>query len=58
MRDVFKEYRQGLISWDEAFATANNIAATASSTPGIPLEETEYWTKQMESLATSRHMDS
>lgn len=43
MRDVFKEYRMGLISWDEAYFIANNNAATI-----IP--ETEYWASQMESL--------
>lgn len=51
MRDVFKEYRQGLISWDEAFATANNIAATTSESCALPPEETDYWASQMESLA-------
>lgn len=43
MRDVFREYREGFISWDEAFAIANNNAATI--TP-----ETDYWAKQMENL--------
>lgn len=51
MRDVFKEYRQGLISWDEAFAVANNIAATTSESIALPPEETDYWASQMESLA-------
>ena len=50
MRDVYKEYRQGLISWEEAYFTANNIAATASSNPELPFEETDYWASQMESL--------
>lgn len=27
MRDVYKEYKQGLISWDRAYCTANNEAA-------------------------------
>ena len=42
MRDVYKEYKQGLISWDEAYLIANNNAAT--------MKDTDYWTKQMESL--------
>ncbi len=50
MRDVFKEYRQGLISWDEAFAIANNMAATASENPCSPDGETDYWADQMDSL--------
>ena len=50
MRDVFKEYRLGLISWEEAYFIANNIAATASSNPELPFEETDYWARQMESL--------
>ena len=49
MRDIYKEYRQGLISWDEAYFTVNNIAATASSIPDNT-EETDYWCQQMESL--------
>ena len=49
MRDVFAEYKLGKITWEEAYFTANNIAATVS---GIPekQEETEYWASQMESL--------
>ena len=39
MRDLFREYRQGKITWDEAYATANNIAATTSSLPGTRDEE-------------------
>ena len=50
MRDVYKEYRQGLITWDKAYLIANNIAATAASNPETPFEETDYWAKQMESL--------
>lgn len=49
MRDVYKEYKQGLISWGEAYLTANNLAAL-SSDGFMPTEETEYWCKQMESL--------
>ena len=49
MRDVYKEYRQGKITWEEAYFTANNIAATVSNMPGKE-EETEYWARQMESL--------
>ena len=51
MRDIYAEYKQGLISWDEAYFTANNLAATASSSPTAPKGETEYWCRQMESLA-------
>ena len=51
MRDLFREYRQGKITWDEAYATANNIAATTSSIPGTRDEEVEWWASQMDSLA-------
>ena len=51
MRDIYAEYRQGKITWDEAYLTANNIAATAASNPETPFEETDYWATQMESLA-------
>jgi len=50
MRDVYKEYKQGLITWDEAYFIANNIAATSADSPNTPFEETDYWAKQMESL--------
>ncbi len=50
MRDVYKEYRQGLISWHEAYRIANNIAATASDNLGTSYGETDYWATQMESL--------
>ena len=43
MRNVFEEYRQGLISWDEAFFIANNNAATSTM-------DTDYWADQMDSL--------
>ena len=43
MRNVFEEYRQNLISWDEAFAIANNNAAASTL-------DTDYWADQMESL--------
>ncbi len=49
MRDVYAEYRQGKITWEEAYFTANNIAATASGIPNNQ-EETDYWASQMESL--------
>ena len=44
MRNVFEEYRQGILRWDAAFAIANNSAATAT-------EHTDYWADQMDSLA-------
>lgn len=47
MRDVFKEYRQGLISWEEAYRIANNNAASSSNSDD---DELEHWCKQMESL--------
>ena len=50
MRNVYMEYLQGKITWDEAYATANNIAATTSSIPGTKEEEVEWWTSQMDSL--------
>lgn len=43
MQNVFEEYRQGIISWDEAFFIANNNAATSTN-------DTDYWADQMESL--------
>ena len=43
MRDVYKEYKQGLISWDEAFMIANNNAASMES-------DTVFWAAQMDSL--------
>jgi len=49
MRDVYAEYRQGKISWEEAYFIANNIAATVSNNPDNQ-EETDYWASQMESL--------
>lgn len=45
MRDVFREYLEDKISWDEAYAIANNISATGSDE-----EEVEFYTKQMEYL--------
>ena len=51
MRDYYMEYKKGLISWDEAYLTVNNIASTVSDNPEMPFEETDYWCKQMESLA-------
>lgn len=49
MRDVYAEYRQGKITWEEAYFTANNIAATVSGIPNSQ-DETDYWASQMESL--------
>jgi len=43
MRDVYKEYKQGKISWDKAFCIANNKASLCN-------ENTEYWADQMDSL--------
>jgi hypothetical protein len=51
LRDPFMEYRKGRISWDKAYAMANNNAALLSSAENTPREEVEYWCKQMESLA-------
>ena len=41
MRNVFEEYLQGMITWNEAFAVAN------------PTSHTDYWADQMESLAVN-----
>lgn len=49
MRDLYAEYRHGLITWEEAYFTANNLAATVSDIPG-KIEETDYWASQMERL--------
>ncbi len=43
MRNVFEEYRLNLISWDEAYAIANNKAAASDL-------NIDYWADQMESL--------
>ena len=43
MRDVYKEYKQGFISWDKAFCIANNKAA-------LDKGDTDYWADQMNSL--------
>ncbi len=43
MRDVYKEYKQGFISWDKAFYIANNKAALGKG-------DTDYWAEQMNSL--------
>lgn len=43
MRNVYKEYKQGLISWDKAFCIANNKAALGKG-------DTDYWADQMDSL--------
>ena len=51
MRNVFEEYRQGIITWDEAYRIANNNAAIVSGTiSNTSSEETDYWCCQMESL--------
>ena len=50
MRNVYAEYLQGIISWDEAYFIANNNAATVSSSINTTSEETDYWCRQMESL--------
>ena len=43
MRNVFEEYRQGIISWDEAYRIANNNAAIVSGTiSNTSSEETDY----------------
>lgn len=50
MRDVYREYKKGKISWDEAFATANNVAASASEDIELEDGEVEFYASQMESL--------
>ena len=50
MRDLFKEYRLGLISWEEAFITANNLSAN-SSISAASYEETDYWASKLERLS-------
>ena len=50
MRDPYAEYKAGLISWDKAYAIANNNAAKLSNLPNTE-EEVDYWCEQMESLA-------
>jgi len=46
MRDVYKEYKQGQLLWEDAYLIANNNASDMTLTP----EEIEYWCNQMESL--------
>ena len=51
MRDVYAEYKSGLISWEEAYRIANNNAAIVSGTiSDTSSVETDYWCCQMESL--------
>ena len=50
MRDVYIEYLEGKITWDEAYATANNIAATASDDIELEEGEVDFYASQMESL--------
>lgn len=50
MRDVYSEYKQGLISWEEAYLIANNKAATLSNRLNTSQEVIEFWVQQMESL--------
>ena len=51
MRDVFREYRDGKITWDEAYAAANNLAATAALEPDTEQEQVNWYASQMDSLA-------
>ena len=51
MRDVYREYVEGQITWDEAYAIANNLAATASEDPESEQDEVDWYASQMESLA-------
>ncbi len=51
MRDVYREYVEGQITWDEAYAIANNLAATASEDPESEQAEVDWYASQMESLA-------
>lgn len=48
MRDVFEEYKMGLITWDEAYRIANNNAATAADVGNS--DEVDYWVKMMNDL--------
>jgi hypothetical protein len=50
MRDVYREYKENKISWDEAFLIANNLAATACVDPETEESETDFYASQMESL--------
>jgi len=50
MRDVYREYLENKISWDEAFCIANNLAATASADIELEEGEVDFYASQMESL--------
>lgn len=50
MRDLYREYLEGKISWDEAYRTANNCAATASGDIELEEGEVDFYAGQMESL--------
>ena len=50
MRDVYSEYKDGQLTWVEAYLIANNNAAALSNKLNTPQEEVEYWVQQMESL--------
>ena len=50
MRDVYSEYKDGKLTWVEAYLIANNNAASLSNKLNTPQEEVEYWVQQMESL--------
>jgi len=57
MRNPFREYRNGKISWDEAFALANNMASTTSLRITSDDDETNYWAEQMDCLAVDLACD-
>ena len=54
MRDVYKEYVDGKITWEKAYLIANNNAASTACliSPSAP-SEVDYWAGQMEDLAVA-----
>ena len=42
MRDVFKEYIQGLLSWEEAYYIAYNFATSSSINSRFPFSESNH----------------
>ena len=49
MEDLFKMYRRGLISWEDAYVKAYNRMVEASEEKSS--EVVDYWASQVQSLA-------
>ena len=49
MEDLFKMYRRGLVSWEDAYVKAYNRMVEASEEKSS--EVVDYWASQVQSLA-------